>query len=361
MSSITGAYGPSSFGMLGRLIGDNAAIRKQVDRLSAQAGSGLVSDRFAGLGAGAGTALVLRPHLMAIRTWQDNIDAAALRMDVAQSAMKGIQDTASKLLAQLNTLNGLNPSMIDSAAAGARQALTQVAHLLNSEAAGAYVFAGTDTANPPIPAAEAITASGFFTQIQAAVAGLSVNGAAATAATTWGVAISNAPGTSPFSAYLSQPVGALQRPVVETGPNQAVPVGLLASANAAVPSAPPATTGSYMRDVMRALATIGSLSAAQANDPGLAALMQDTRASLTGAISAMAADAGVLGDTQSTLARASALHGETEVALSKQLSTAEDVDMARTLSDLSLVQTQLQASYQLIVNLNSLSLTKFLG
>jgi len=35
--------------------------------------------------------------------------------------------------------------------------------------------------------------------------------------------------------------------------------------------------------------------------------------------------------------------------------------MARTLSDLTQVQTQLQASYQLIVGLNGLTLTKFLG
>ena len=51
---------------------------------------------------------------------------------------------------------------------------------------------------------------------------------------------------------------------------------------------------------------------------------------------------------------------DTQTALTGQVSSAEDVDMAATLSQLSLVQTQMQASYQLIAGLNSLSLAKFL-
>jgi flagellin-like hook-associated protein FlgL len=46
--------------------------------------------------------------------------------------------------------------------------------------------------------------------------------------------------------------------------------------------------------------------------------------------------------------------------MTTQVSTSEDVDMAATLSQLSLVQTQMQASYQLIATLSGLSLAKFL-
>ena len=56
-----------------------------------------------------------------------------------------------------------------------------------------------------------------------------------------------------------------------------------------------------MRDLMRALATIGSMSSSQANDPGFGALVQDTTTSLNGVVSAMATDVGVLGNTQSNL------------------------------------------------------------
>ena len=78
-----------------------------------------------------------------------------------------------------------------------------------------------------------------------------------------------------MSVYLSQPYATLRRsPTVQVGQNDNEKIGLLASANALIPDAsvidtatnplipggPPASTGSYMRDVLRALATIGSLS-----------------------------------------------------------------------------------------------------
>jgi flagellar hook-associated protein 3 FlgL len=112
--------------------------------------------------------------------------------------------------------------------------------------------------------------------------------------------------------------------------------------------------------VLRALATIGSLSSGQTGAAGFQNLIQDTRTSLSGAISAMAEDVGVLGNTQSSLTATQTQLTDTATALRGQVSAAEDVDMAATLSQLSLVQTQMQASYQLITAMSALSLVKFL-
>jgi flagellin-like hook-associated protein FlgL len=115
-----------------------------------------------------------------------------------------------------------------------------------------------------------------------------------------------------------------------------------------------------MRDVLRALATISSLSSSQVSDPGFNDLVQDTRISLSQAASNMAQDAGVLGNVQSSLTVTQTRLADTQTALTGQISAAEDVDMAATLSKLSLVQTQMQASYQLIAALGGMSLAKFL-
>jgi flagellin-like hook-associated protein FlgL len=115
-----------------------------------------------------------------------------------------------------------------------------------------------------------------------------------------------------------------------------------------------------MRDVLRALATIGSLSSSQANVAGFQDLVQNTRTSLSGAIGAMAQDAGVLGNVQSSLTATQSRLADTQTALTGQVSSAEEVDMAAALSKLTQVQTQMQASYQLIATLNGLSLVKFL-
>ncbi len=228
---------------------------------------------------------------------------------------------------------------------------------------GSYVFAGQDSQDPPVPDPDTILSSGFATQIGTAVSNLGVAGSAATIGATLGIAASNAAGTSPFSAALSQPAAALAglRASVQTGAAQQQSVGILASANAAATSGGSSTTGSYMRDVMRALATLGSLNSGMISTTGFGALVSDTATSLSGAVGALNTDAGVMGDQQTALTAEQATMSDTTTALKGQLANAEDVDLASTLTQLSSVQTQLQASYQLIAGLQSLSLTKYLS
>lgn len=370
--------GVTGYATMTRLIENSAVTHARLDKLANQVSTGLVGDSYAGLGTGAAVSLDLRPQLANLQTWQDNVDAATGRMAVAQSALTQIQSIAANFYAQLNNVQSVDTSWIDGVATAARDALEQVADMLNTQGGGSYVFAGQDTANPPIPASGNILSSGFYLQINAAVGGLAVNGAAVTANTTYAVAASNAPGTSPFSATQSQPFGTVQGllPRVQVGQNQTFTIGLPASANGLIPDTPVGTptiparpptpagpavsTGSYMRDVLRALATIGSLSSSQASVTGFDDLVQDTRISLSGAVDAMAQDAGALGNVQSSLTATQTRLADTATALTGQISSAEDVDMAATLSQLSLMQTQMQASYQLIATLNGLSLAKFL-
>jgi flagellar hook-associated protein 3 FlgL len=370
------AVGPSDYGMLGALIGNASSVKQQLNTLTNQVSSGLIGNTYAGLGTGASISLDLRPQLANLQTWQNNVDASTGRMGVTQTAMTNIQSIAASFYAQLATVQGVNAGAVDTIAASARDALSQVASQLDTQDGGVYVFGGQDTANPPVPDPDNILASGYYTQINAAVTafnGVVPNDAAGTANVTFGIATSNVVGTtSPFSQNLSQPSATLrtQLPTVQVGQNSTAQIGLLASANALIPDSPPGppaitggpatSTGSYMRDVLRALATIGSLSSSQVNDPGFQDLVQDTRTSLTGAISALGVDAGVLGNTQSSLTATQTQLGDTATALTGQVTSAEDVDMAKTLSQLSLVQTQMQASYQLISTMSSLSLVKFL-
>jgi flagellin-like hook-associated protein FlgL len=363
--------------MFGSLLADSSAIRQKLDLLTNQASNGLVGNTYAGLGTGAPISLDLRPQIGNLQTWQTNVDAATGQMSVTQATMTRIQSVAANFYAQLTNVDGVNASAVDSIAASARNALNEVAGLLDTQDGGSYVFAGQDTGNPPMLDPNNIAnivanPTGFFAQISTAVGNLAGAGAVATAQATYNIAVSNAPGTSPFSTYMSQPSAVLQAqlPSVQVGQSTTANIGLLASANALIPDTqvgpsplpggPPASTGSYMRDVLRALATIGSVSSAQASVPGFQDLVQDTRTSLSGAISAMACDVGVLGNTQSSLTATRTQLSDTEGALTGQVSSAEDVNMAKTLSQLSLVQTQMQASYQVIASVSSLSLVKFL-
>ena len=354
----------TSWGALGQAIGGETSVQKQMNTLTEQASSGLVANDYAGLSASAArTSLDLTPEIAPLQTWQNNISAATGQMGVAQGALSQISSIATNFVSQLNNINDLNPSETDTIAADAQQALVQVAGLLDTQDGSDYVFAGTDSTDPPVPDPNNILQSGLFTQIQSAVTSLGSNGASATASSTLAIASSNAAGTSPFSAALSQPESALAGSTtqVSIGQGQQMQTGILASANGFVASSGTSTTGSYMRDIMRALATIGSLSSSQVSSGAdVAGLVSDTTTSLQGAVTALNQDAGVLGDQQTALTTTQTGLANTATALTTQAGSADDVNMAQTVSNLTQVQTQLQASYQLIASISKLSLAQYL-
>ena len=138
-------------GALGTAIGDSANIRSRLNALTTQAGDGRISDSFSGLGSGAATSLALNPAIATNANWQKSIDAATGRMGVAQTALSSISSIVSNFYAQTNNLNGLNAQEVQSIASSARDALSQVAGLLDTTDGGVYVFAGQDSTNPPVP------------------------------------------------------------------------------------------------------------------------------------------------------------------------------------------------------------------
>jgi len=372
MSGITTMTGVTGNATLTKLIQDSQATHAQLNKISNQVSTGLIADNYAGLGTGAPVSLNLHPQIASMQAWQNNVDAATGRMSVAQSSLTQIQSIAANFYAQLNNVQGVNTSAIDTIAASARDALRQVAGLLDTQDGGVYVFAGQDTGNPPVLNPDQITdttanPAGFFATISSAVSLLGQPGhdaatvAQATLAAARYTGVAGPP--SPFSNFLSKS-DPPALPSVQVGQNLTETTGLSASHNGLIPSTvddgSSTTTGSYMRDVLRGLATIGSLSSSQANVAGFQDLVQNTRTSMSGAIGAMARDAGVLGNVQSSLTATQSRLADTQTALTGQVSSAEEVDMAAALSKLTQVQTQMQASYQLIATLNSLSLAKFL-
>lgn len=359
---MSGAIGPTSngYGALATVISNSAQVKQQLDTLTEQASNGLISDTYAGLGSGASVSLNLNPELAQLQTWQNNIGQVTGQIDVTQNAMTQLQSIAAQFAAYMPNLDGLNASEVDSIASDAQSALGQVADLLDTKDGQTYVFAGQDTSNPPVPSPDAILSSNFYTQINSAVSALASNGAAATTAATLQIASSNDSGTSPFSTYLSQPLSGISPATIDIGNGDTAQIGLLASANSAIQSTGTSTTGSYMRDLMRALATLGSMSSSQVNNAGFAALVADTQTSLTGVVNAMAGDVGVLGDRQASLATQQTDMTSMQTALTKQISNAQDADMAATLSKLTATQTQLQESYRLIDSTNAESLVNFL-
>ncbi len=343
-------------GVYGLLVGDTSLVKREIAQLSAESSSGLISQDFAGLGAGAGSALDLSVQLSENTALQSNLDQAANLQSVSQTALSQIASLASSFASSANTLI-TQPNAIATLSTQAQDALGQVAQLLDTQVGGVYVFAGQDSRNPPVPNPGQVTGSAFYAAIAAAVAGLSANGAAAVATQT--LTVSGPGATSPFAASLE----ASNAPAaVDLGGGQTLAVGVLADQNASAVSTEigSTSTGSYTRDLLRNLAVLSSLTTAQSTDPNFTPLVQNVVASLQGVVGAINTDIGGLGAQQQHVSDAKGELGATATALTGQLGNLQNPDLTQVATQLSQAQTQLQASYQVIAGLGQLSLAKFL-
>jgi flagellin-like hook-associated protein FlgL len=311
---------------------------------------------------------------------------AELRLKVMQPALGRVGELASELASKALSAVTQGRVSVEVVAEQARAALREVAVLLNTQAGDEYVFAGTDSTRAPVPNPNNILQSGYFTQIQAAVQQFAIpwdddanvvtpdvpRSASQVLADTLPIAASDAAGTTPFSAFLStaSPAGGLGEPRawIAADDGQRITYGLRANENGATVSrTEPPSTGSFIRDIMRGLSMLGSLSEGirdrdQTDIQGDAfnELLTGIAATLQSAHKTLEEERGALGVSEQRLAALKERHADVTVVLRTQISAVEDVDMAEVASRLQLLQTQLEMSYQLIGNLRDMNLARYL-
>ncbi len=325
MSGLGGISGNSDYSQLQSLLTDNTGIRQQLSIAQAQASTGVISQTYAGLGPiGARTSLALQPQIAHEQTWQATLDSASGRIDATQTALTSINSIVTGIYAQAASLSSLSPSTPAIVAHLAQQGLEQVANLLNTKVGDVYVFAGADSGNPPIPDTSSATLTPALLTSDTSIA--------------------------PFSATLGTTPSTFQ-----VGAGQSVQVGLLANKNTLAASKAP-TTGSYMRDILKGLASLSTVT----DGPTLLSTAASAKQLLGGAISTMATETGSLGNIQADLKNRKTQSAATVLNLQTQISNIQDVDMAATLSRVTNLQTQLQSSYQIIASLKEFSLSKYI-
>lgn len=352
----------NGIGLVGQLDLGAALLRQRLDLLTRQVADGRVGPGYGDIAPEARRAIDLRADMARRDVWQGTVSRTLAQTAVTQKALGRMEEIATTFYQEAIRLDGTSTARIGAVAAQARAAMVEFATLLNERYAGDYVFGGTDSANPPIPNPRGIAASGFATDIAAAVAGLGGGNAAAVAAATLAAAQSDAPGSTPFSDFLSDPAQGLgeARRSVPAAEGERVDYGVLANRNAAAASAGE-TTGSWARDILRGLATLAAMDPSQAAlGTDFTELMAVARDGMRSALDALGQERGALGGVEQRLEATARRHAEVTVALAGQLSRIEEVDMAETISRLQGVQIRLQASYQAISLVSGLTLTRFL-
>lgn len=356
----------TSMDLAGRLSAETARLRSRMDVLTRQAATGQRSERLGDLAPDVPRAMTLRGGLQRLEAYDGVITQATGRATVMQAALGRMMQIASDFRATaVPRLYTRDPVTLAVVRSDAREALKEIGHLLNIRHAGEYLFAGSDIANPPVPDPDGLASGQMALDIAAEVANLGPLGAAAVLNGTRAVAQSNAPGVSPFSAFLQAqaalpPSDQEARRAAPAADGERVAYGFFADRNAVAVSTGD-TAGSWVRDLLRNLMSVAALDPSQLPlDPEFPDFLAGLRDGFQSAETALAEDRGALGQATARLESIQRRHRDMTDVLRTQLAGVEEVDLAATLERLQATKITLEASYRAIASLSELTLARFL-
>jgi flagellin-like hook-associated protein FlgL len=338
-------------------------LRERLTKLGDQISTGRKGNSYAALGTEAPKAMDMRADIGRRETYQNTIGQTLSKVQVTQNVLNRIGAIAEKFAASSTKLLGAaKPEEIQIQAGQAKAALVEVAHLLNENYAGEYLFGGADTHNPPIPNANAIATTGMAKEIVDEVATLNATNATTVLSAITGWATNDDPLVTPFSEYLETGVGKIEgRRNLLVSDIERIDYGIIANRNAAVVSSGE-TTGSWARDLLRGLASIAGLTPEKSQlGQSYVDFVTKVQDGLRSSVDALALERGALGVTEARLQSVQTLHESVTVSLTLQVRDLEEVDMAKTITSFQATQTQLEASYRAIAIAQQLSLTRFLS
>ena len=119
-------------------------MRTQFNELARQLSSGQKSATYAGLGIGGGLSVNLNSQLSAITGYDNTIDMASTRINLAQDALGQVSNIGSTLRSALANGNA-TAGNVNIAQSAAQSSLQQLVSLLNTQAGNRYLFSGLAT------------------------------------------------------------------------------------------------------------------------------------------------------------------------------------------------------------------------
>lgn len=126
-------------------------MRRQLDDLQRQLGTGKKSDTYAGLGLERGLSVGLRSHLTSIDSYKDTMSMVSVRMDLATSALTRVsqvgRDIKSAIVNSPYEVDGDGKTIPQKTALAD---LSEVIGLLNTRAGDRYVFSGLAGDTPAV-------------------------------------------------------------------------------------------------------------------------------------------------------------------------------------------------------------------
>jgi flagellar hook-associated protein 3 FlgL len=131
-------------------------MRKQLDDLQRQLGTGKKANTYAGLGIDRGLAVGLRSRLSGLEAFENSITQVDVRLTIGQSALDRVRELGSEVKSA-----AFQSSVIDSNGSTVPQitaysSLNELLGLLNTQAGDRYIFSGREAEQPSVASFEQI-------------------------------------------------------------------------------------------------------------------------------------------------------------------------------------------------------------
>jgi flagellar hook-associated protein 3 FlgL len=325
-------------------------LQSQLTELQTQVATGKKADTLSSHGAATRPLLNLRLSRDTTNTYLEAIKETQGRMDLTQRVMTRIYDLANQVKAGIATVNNpqaqaAGPSSIPLKTL-ALNAIREIADLLNEAPDGRYLFAGYSASTPPMilpgDASQPTTPLGQVNTLSQVT--FPLDNTTASGDTLY----------AGISTFFGTPSNYYQ---ADLTPGARVTVRVDAGLDIAygVRGDDPA-----IRTVLQAMYALATNDLSTTTEGGWNRLASLASADLLTGLKQLAGVQAELSQKQVTMAGILDRHEAFAVALDTQIGNIENVDPATAIQKITTLQTQLQASYQLISDLRSLSITNFL-
>ncbi len=357
----------SSYGQLSRLIDVSTRSMDRFNEVQKQIATGKKSDTFGGYAPVARTVINLQNEFSRRESYINSIAIAQPRLAATQTALGRISTIMGDIQKTALSAAGTGPKDANLIRQQAQSSLKELTSLLNTKSDGQYIFAGSDSANAPIPSDDLMGGtSSLFTDISARLSqidGTPGNTLDDVLADINALAMDDTSGRTIFSASLSapKPVGtqdeAPRSIAADDGQRVAVSPQSISYKD---PTAPADSTGSWVRDLMRDLMTLASAPDSLINSADGEAMMGRIAGNMDREMVSLGRTTANLAMSQRSLDALSEKHADMRVALKSQSSNVEDIDYTEAAARLKILETQLQSSWTILSRLGSMSLANFL-
>jgi flagellar hook-associated protein 3 FlgL len=339
------------------------ALQDRMTNLVGEVSSGQKADPAGAMGTSAALLYQLHTQSDQQTVLQTSIGLASQRMDTIQSVMTSIGSLAQGVsgdvsTAQINGVGTMTDAGAGTLAQEAQSAMQQVLSQLNTTFTGSALFAG-DSAAPPMQTAGAT--GGPMDTVNAVLnAAVAAKGGPLTASDINGLVNGTNGLSSVFDDTNSNPAqrysGAFYA-ATDDGKPTTVMVGMNQTVQYNAKANQPA-----FRDLLQGLSMLSLLNApsTQLDTSAKNELATEAGDVLSTAQSELTGLQGSLGSVQSELQDAVSTQQSAASATQQQIANYEQANTAADATDLTNLQTQLQATYELTAQISQLSLTRYM-